>query len=139
MTVDFTTPAGQVRLLIADTDDTDFVFPDAAIDAFLALIPSGDVRLAAAQALDVIAVSETLVLKVMQTLDTQTDGAKVAAALKAQASELRRQVTEGPDGGGDFDVADIVVDGHTLRERLVHEFERRTDTGLWPFDPEFGW
>lgn len=131
MAIDFTTPLGQVRLLIADVDEGNETLTDSMINAFIALIPSGDVRLAAAQALDTIATSEVLVLKVMQTLDVTTDGAKVAAALHAQAVELRRQVTEGVDGGGDFDIADIVVDKHTAVERLIHELERNSSTGLW--------
>lgn len=137
MAIDYTTPGGQVRLLTVDIDEDNPVFGDAEIAAFLALNNS-DVRLAAAQALDATATSEVLVLKVMQTLDTTTDGAKVAAALHAQAVELRRQVSEGIDGGGDFEIADMVVDGHTLRERLVHQLEINASGGVWPFDPEFG-
>lgn len=126
MTIDYTGAAGQVRLLIADVDETKFVFDDDQLAAFLSL-NLNNVRLAAAQALDVIATSETLVAKVMTTLDVTTDGAKVAEALRAQATELRRQVSEGVDGGGDFDIAEMVVDPFTARQRIFDEFLRNHD------------
>ena len=77
-----------VRLLIADTGDVP-LFTDNQIGAFLTL--EGGVKLAAAQALDTMASSEVMVSKVIRTLDLQTDGAKVAAELRARAAALREQ------------------------------------------------
>lgn len=98
-----------VRLLIADTatDPADQLFTTEQVEAFLEL--EGVVKLAAAQALDVIAVSEVLVSKVIKTQDLSTDGAKVAAELRARAKELRRQVadSEGDDDGG-FTIVDFI-------------------------------
>lgn len=81
--------ARRVRLLIADLDDPP-LFSDADIEEFLTL-EGGYVRLAAATALDTIAVSETLVSKRIRTLDLQTDGPAVAKALHDQAKSLREQ------------------------------------------------
>lgn len=134
MAIDYTAPLGQVRLLISDTDETNLVLTDQMVNGFLGLAPGGNVRLAAADALDAIAISEVLVLKVMTTLDVQTDGASLARVLQGRAAQLRQQVADGVDGGGDFDIADIVVDIHTARERLIHEVERESSTGLWPFE-----
>lgn len=90
------TPAGRVRLLINDVDPLNEVFDDDEIDVFLNL-EAGDVRYAAAQALDTIATNEALVLKVQKTMDLQTDGAKLADTLMARAEKLRAQADSDPD------------------------------------------
>lgn len=96
MAVDYGTPAGQVRLLINDTSD-DPVFAQAEIEAFLAL--EGDVvKRAAALALLAIAGDEALTSKVIRTQDLTTDGAKLAAELRAQAKEFRAQAADEDDG-----------------------------------------
>ncbi len=97
MVYDPSTPAGRVRLLINDVDPTSPVFADDEITAFLDL-EDGDVRYAAAQALDTIATNEALVLKVVKTMDLQTDGAKVAEALMVRAKALRDQADTDSDG-----------------------------------------
>lgn len=101
MTYDPTTPAGQVRLLINDTT-SDPAFSDDEITGFLAL-EAGVVKLAAAQAIDVIADDEALTSKVITSQDAGTDGAKVADALRKRAAALRAQVvlelSESDDGG----------------------------------------
>lgn len=117
---DMSTAAGRVRLLINDLDITDLFFEDAQIDAFLDL-EGDDVRLAAAQALDTIASNEALVFKKMRLLDSSVDGPAVAKELRERASELRRQAADGADGGGDFEIAEMVVDGFTSRDRLWNE------------------
>jgi len=124
-TFDVTTPVGQARLLAADFDVPDMVvFQDEEYQALLNL-NAQSVRLAAAQALDVIAVSETLTLKVIKLLDLQTDGSKVQASLKAQADELRRQEYEGSgDLTGMFDYAEQVFDAFTARQRVINEWLR---------------
>lgn len=104
----FSADIRRVRLLIADTDPASRLFRADQIMDFLDM-EGGSVKLAAAQALDAIAVSEVLVSKVIKTQDLSTDGAKVGAELRARAKELRRQVadSEGDDDGG-FLIVDFV-------------------------------
>ena len=99
--IDYTTPAGQVRLLAADVDEDDPLFTNAQIAAFLT-VERDVVKRAAARALDVIAVSEALVSKVIRTQDIATDGAKVAAALRAQAAALRAEADADEDADDGF-------------------------------------
>ncbi len=108
MAIDYTTPAGQVRLLIPDTDTTAFVFVDDEITAFLAL-ELGNVFRAAALAIETIATNEALVLKVIDTLDVKTDGARLSDALLKRATQLRARADETPeeDDDGDFAVAEF--------------------------------
>lgn len=98
------TKIGQVRLLINDVAaaDSDLrVFTDPDIETFLAL--EGDrVKRAAAQALDTIATNEALCSKVLRSQDVQTDGAKLAAELRARAKALRDQDDETTDDGTGF-------------------------------------
>ncbi|HYI67136.1 MAG TPA: hypothetical protein VEW95_09450 [Candidatus Limnocylindrales bacterium] len=121
------TPAGTVRLLSQDTDVADPYFLDTEIDAFLTL-EAGDVRLAAAQALDAIASSEALILKKIRQLGgaLETDGPAVAKALREHARSLREQVAlsaagvEG-DVAGLFDVAEMIVDPFGRHEHLIND------------------
>lgn len=98
MAIDFTTPAGQVRLLLNDVrEGADQVLSDEEVAGFLAL--EGDsVKLAAAQALDVIASDEALTSKVIRTQDLSTDGSKTAAALREHAARLRAQAEDADEG-----------------------------------------
>jgi hypothetical protein len=84
------TPAGQVRLLINDTRGNDPVFSDAEILGFLGL-ENGNIKRAAAQALDVIADDEALTGKVISSEGKSTNGPAVAASLRARATTLREQ------------------------------------------------
>ncbi|MET9339272.1 hypothetical protein [Nonomuraea sp. NPDC003804] len=106
MAIDYTTDAGKVRLLVSDVDEANLLLTDEQIAALLTL-EGGSVKLAAAQALDTIASSEALVSKVITTQDLSTDGAKVAAELRARAAALRQQVD---DGTGDDTVGFDIVD-----------------------------
>lgn len=109
MAYDPTTPAGQVRLLATDTSDVegDQVFNDPEIDTFL-LLEGGNVRRAAAMAIETIATNEALVLKVIRTLDLQTDGAKLADVLLKRAKALRDQADDDADTAeDDFAVAEF--------------------------------
>lgn len=103
MAIDYTTDDGRVRLLINDTDETDEVFTEAEIAAFLAL-EGGNVKLAAAQALDTIADDEALTSKVIRTQDLATDGAKVADSLRKRAAALRQQAIDDDELGGYFEI-----------------------------------
>lgn len=97
----------RVRLLISDTDPANRIFRVDEVQDFLDL--EGDVKLAAATALEVIARSEVLISKVIKTQDLTTNGAAVAKELRESAAELRRQVITGegdPDSG--FDLVEFV-------------------------------
>jgi len=119
-TYDLATDVGRVRLLIPDRDIDAPVFDDCEIGAFLAL--EGDVRSAAALALETIAADQALVLKVMRLLDVQTDGRAVAEALLKRAAILRAQAEEAiGKASGYFDWAEMVVTDFGLRERLINE------------------
>lgn len=110
MPLDYTSPVGQVRLLIADVGDgAAQTLADDQVQGYLTL--NGDnVRRAAADALDAIASSEALVSKVIRSQDLTTDGAKVADALRAHADRLRAQADADDPDGGDFafDVIDTL-------------------------------
>lgn len=82
----------QVRLLTDDGAD-DPVFSDGDITAFLEM-NGGNALRSAAQALLVIAGSEARISKKIRTHDLTTDGPAVAAELRAQALQLRRQADE---------------------------------------------
>ena len=103
--IDYATPAGQVRLLSNDVDEANLLITDGQIAAFLEL-NAGNVRRAAADALDTIATSEALVSKAIRTQDLQTDGAKVAAALRAHAATLRQLADTADDSDAGWDVID---------------------------------
>jgi hypothetical protein len=87
--IDYTTPLGQVRLLITDTTDdpADWLFTDDQLDAFYTLAGE-NVNRTAAKALLVIAASEVLISKKIRTQDLSTDGPAVSAELRALAKVL---------------------------------------------------
>lgn len=108
-TLNPTTGIGQVRLLVSDVDEDNLLFTDAQITGFLSI--EDGVKRAAAAALEVIARSEVLVSKVIKTQDLTTDGAKVAAELRASAKALRDQADiddENDDTDGGLDIVDYV-------------------------------
>lgn len=101
---DYSDPVQQVRLLIADVDPDRQLLDDAQLAGFLRIEAEVPKR-AAAAALDAIATSELLVSKVIRTQDLSTDGAKVAAELRARADRLRAQADDAE--GGFFDVVEF--------------------------------
>lgn len=108
ITTDPSTNIGMVRLLTTDLDEVSPLFTDAQITAFLTL-ESGNVRLAAAQALDTMASSEALVSKKIRTQDLQTDGPAVAEELRKRAEALRKQTEDIDPTTGEpfaFDIVD---------------------------------
>lgn len=121
ITYDLTVNAGKVRLLIPDTSATAYVFEDEEIDAFLAL--ETDVRRAAALALETIASSQALTLKVIRILDLQTDGARTSDALLKRAAQLRTQAeeAEAAEDGGAFEVIEMVPNMFAYRQRIANE------------------
>lgn len=114
---DPSTDVGMVRLLLSDVSEP-YVFADNEVTAFLTM-EGGDVKLAAAQAIDVNATNELLASKVLRSQDVSTDGAKLADAMRKHAAELRRQAREDDDAEGFFDVVEAgpAYAGAELTER----------------------
>lgn len=102
---------GKVRLLLNDVDSSTAVFSDEEIAAFLAL-EALSVKRAAAQAIDTNATNEALASKVLRTQDVQTDGAKLADAMRKHAQALRDQADLEVDGDGFFETVDFGCTGY---------------------------
>lgn len=111
--IDFSSPVGQVRVLIPDLrkledlrdlrSEPRYLFADEEIEALLA-VNSGNVKLAAADACDAIGMDKALQLLVLKTDDKQTDGAKLLAAIVGRARQLRAQAKEDEVNNLCFDV-----------------------------------
>lgn len=108
MPIEYDTDEGKVRLLIADTDEDNLIFEDQAIKGFLSIARNRSIKRAAADALDTIATSEALISKVIRTQDLQTDGAKLADALRKHADSLRKQANDDDEADGSASYFDIV-------------------------------
>ena len=109
-----------LRLRIADTTEPPLLTTDQ-LRALWDVAPGP--WSAAADALEVIAVSEVLVSKKIRTQDLQTDGPAVAAELRAQARnhrDLARRDLDDANLFDGFDVIDTVAPArrpeHTNRE-----------------------
>jgi len=100
---DYSTPVGQVRSLIPDVElledpadlsaEAEYVFSDDVIQSYLALARDNIFR-AAAFAVNTLATTEGLILKVLRSDDRQTDGSKLADSLGKRADWLRKQADE---------------------------------------------
>ncbi len=112
-----------VRLIITDTDETYPLFTDEEIAAFLAMA-ANSVLLAAAMALETMARSEVLVLKVIKLLDLQTDGASVARELRMNAKLLRDQAADESTELG-FSIAEMVDNPAGYVEKLTKDAQRQ--------------
>ena len=126
MSYDVVTPIGQVRLLINDTT-ADPVFADTDVAAFLAM-ESGNVKRAAAQALDVIADDEALTSKAIRTQDLATDGPKIADSLRKRAAALRAQADQA-DADADEGFFALVPQTNQHAPELT---EHQHFPGYWP-------
>lgn len=84
----------QIRLLVPD-NQTEQVFDDDEIDAFFDL--EGDVRRAAAQALDVIANSDAILYKHTEIMDVVVNAAETAKELRYRANDLRMRAAARDD------------------------------------------
>lgn len=115
-TFDDTTARGRVRLLITDIDEAYPIFQDSQIDAFLAM-EEDNVFLGAALALDTIARSETMILKVIELLDLKTDGASVGRELRQSAKALRER-SEFVDAGA-FAIVPMIDTDAAWEERML--------------------
>lgn len=116
-TTDPTTVYGQLRLLTTDRDTNNPIYQDADYDAFLAL-ENNVTKLAAALALESIAVDQVLVLKVMTTLGLQTRGDLVSKALLDRAQALRDSVN---DVGDLWDYAEFDLTPWQTREIILNK------------------
>lgn len=111
--IDFSSPVGQVRVLIPDLrkledlrdlrNEPRYLFADEEIEALL-VVNGGNVKLAAADACDAIGMDKALQLLVLKTDDKQTDGAKLLSAIVARARQLRAQAREDEENNLYFDV-----------------------------------
>lgn len=111
--IDYTSPIGQVRVLIPDLrkledlrdlrNEPRYLFTDDEILAFLA-VNNGNVKRAAADACDAIGMDKALQLLVLKTDDKQTDGAKLLDAIVKRARALREQAKEDDENNLSFDV-----------------------------------
>nr|DAK19059.1 MAG TPA: hypothetical protein [Caudoviricetes sp.] len=111
--IDFSSPVGQVRVLIPDLrkledlrdlrNEPRYLFADEEIEALLA-VNSGNVKLAAADACDAIGMDKALQLLVLKTDDKQTDGAKLLSAIVGRAKQLRVQAREDEENNLCFDI-----------------------------------
>lgn len=111
--IDYTSPIGQVRVLIPDLRKLEdlrdlrnqprYLFTDDEILAFLA-VNNGNVKRAAADACDAIGMDKALQLLVLKTDDKQTDGAKLLDAIVKRAKTLREQAKEDDENNLSFDV-----------------------------------
>lgn len=135
---DYTTDAGLVRLLIPDTavdSDGDYLFGDDQIDGLLGLF-GGSIKRAAAQAKDIIATDQVLLLKVLRTDDLSVNGAQVAAELRLEAQSLRDQV-DASDSLEASDYFNIVYPSPTgYPEAVPVPWGRQVSVGPvpWPVD-----
>ena len=120
---DLSSDLGKVRLLIPDRQPDEYVFHDAEI---LALLEMEDgIKRTTALALETIASDQVMTLKVIRLLDITTDGAKVSDALLKRAQSLRdrAELDDETDEGG-FDIAEMVYDDFSFREKIEKEAER---------------
>ena len=111
--IDYTSPVGQVRVLIPDLrkledlrdlrNEPRYLFTDDEILAFLA-VNNGNVKRAAADACDAIGMDKALQLLVLKTDDKQTDGAKLLDAIVKRAKTLREQAKEDDEDNLSFNV-----------------------------------
>lgn len=111
--IDYTSPIGQVRVLIPDLrkledlrdlrNEPRYLFTDDEILAFL-VVNNGSVKRAAADACDAIGMDRALQLLVLKTDDKQTDGAKLLDAIVKRAKTLREQAKEDDENNLSFDV-----------------------------------
>lgn len=108
--MDYTTPTGQVRLLIADLA-TPPLMEDNVLEGYLSMhgftgeadsIERPGIWRAAADALDGIATSEVLTSKKIRTQDLSTDGPAVAAELRKQAAALRYKADQADAAADSF-------------------------------------
>jgi hypothetical protein len=111
--LDPSTPVGQLRLLISDSQQrkdpgdpsapAEYYFSDDFLNGFIAM-NGANLKLAAADALLALATNESLVSKKIRKENLQTDGPAVTNALRLVAQDYRtqgkadRELTDSADG-----------------------------------------
>lgn len=93
---------------------------DEDIQVYIDANPT-EVKLAAADALDAMAVNQALILKKIKLLDLETDGPALAKELRAAAKNLRDQVFSDEFVESDFDIAEQINDFPGLREKVIKD------------------
>jgi hypothetical protein len=117
---DYSTDIAKVRLLVSDIDDTDQIYNDEAIQAFIDMALDSNVKRAAAQALLSIATNEVLVQKHIKILDLSTAGDLQANALLKLAKQYREEA-DLEEVIGVFDWAEQVNTGSQYQELLYKD------------------
>ncbi len=143
---DPTTPLGKVRLLIPDTDATNYIFSDAEIQAFFEIqqmqfqtsmyysppggrnLPSSPVSLlrVAALAIGVIASNQAKLSQITQLLDVHLSPDKAAAQLREQAREYRCI----DDEAGAFAIIEQCTTGWAFSDRFWSQVQRQSGGGF---------
>lgn len=107
---DYSSTLGKTRLLTADLDEASPLLTDEILNGYLELNGDNPYR-AAADALDAMATSETLLAKKIRTQDLSTDGPAVAADLRKRAYWLRNKAdADDREAGSLFEVIPASVE-----------------------------
>ena len=114
MTIDYDSSLGQVRNLIPDVDESDFIFGDDRINAFLATAGDSILR-ATALALRAIANEVNLILKYVKTDDLSTNGPAVAAELRQNADKYDKRADDAASADAS-DYYDVVPFDYSLED-----------------------
>jgi hypothetical protein len=109
---------GLIRLFADDTQTIGHVFEDEELSAFFGV--EADVRLAAAMALEVLAMDKLRVQGKIELLDLKTHADDLAKSYLAIAKVLRDRVEE----TAGFDWIEQVTNSFTERERIYKQFLR---------------
>lgn len=142
--VDYSTPVGQFRALIGDTDAVALVppaagqgsyvwFGDDEIGAFLSLYSDNPKR-AAARALLTIAGSQALLLKKWSSDDLSVDGAAIAEALRKQAKDLQDEANNDAANVDIFGISHFPSNDGIIPELTAARWGRGLD-GEWHLVP----
>jgi len=124
-TYDPSTAVGMVRLRVSDTNPDRRIMDDEEYSAFL-VMAQDSVPLAAAMALETIAVNEVLCLKVVNLMGAViTDAASAAKQLLAMAKSLRAEAASGIDAGVGFASIEM-VDGVDMRREKYAKYLEET-------------
>lgn len=115
-----TTDRDKLRRLINDVVEP-AIFADAEVDGFLSMTTS--YLRGAAMALRVIAANDAYVMKVMTRGDLTTNGKATAEGilLAARALDEQADAIDAADEEGGFEIAEMVVDDFSWRERIWNQ------------------
>lgn len=124
-TYELSTDVGKIRSLIPDMDITDPAFQDEEIEYYFS--SEGNLRKAAALALEIAATKDVLIFKVMKSGTDSVDAAKGAAVLLERARALRKQEDESVlDTGGVIGVVEMANGIFGYRQVVRNAIRRAT-------------